>query len=154
LVTMLCMPFATFALLGNTRSSMATVDTPRNSLRARSPAQWSTANSPSSPPAPGDLPLALAPQDDGRNSDQRGQNESAESVATSWGARIWTMGIGPFLPWISGGWLLGVVAFSARPLLGLVIVSRLRNRGLSRPSAKLTQLATELLKRMQMRPSV
>ncbi len=129
LAAMVCLPLATFALLGNAR--------PPSTARVVSAADRL-------PSGRADEPVIRIPT--------LFENESGDvpKVALPFSA----VRVGPLLPWLSGAWLLGVVLFSVRPLLGLLTVRRLRCGGLSPPSAKLARLAGDLVVRLHIRQSV
>ena len=129
LVAMICLPLATFVLHNDARSQPTVLQSTDVALSAVDPAPEQRSAEPSAP----------------MNAPIQRESGSLADVALS---------VGPFLPWISGGWVLGVVLFSVRPLLGLVTVRRLRSRGLSPPSTTLAQLAGDLIARLGVRQSV
>jgi beta-lactamase regulating signal transducer with metallopeptidase domain len=57
----------------------------------------------------------------------------------------------PFLPWLTGAWLVGVVLLSLRPLAGLLVVYRLRRHALSPLPAPIVISAERLAARMKLR---
>ena len=73
-------------------------------------------------------------------------SEAQARFAAAW--RGWADRVAPLLPWIAQTWMVGVLIFSARPLVGLAIVRRLRRRGLSPLPAGLAQQAGELAARL------
>jgi beta-lactamase regulating signal transducer with metallopeptidase domain len=58
------------------------------------------------------------------------------------------------LPWITISWLVGVFGLAMRPLWGLVVVRRLKTRGLSPLSTELRKLAGHLMVRLRVHAAV
>jgi beta-lactamase regulating signal transducer with metallopeptidase domain len=58
------------------------------------------------------------------------------------------------LPWITIGWLVGVCGLAMRPLWGLVVVRRLKTRGLAPLSTELRKLAGHLMVRLRVHAAV
>lgn len=72
-----------------------------------------------------------------------------ESKLDEWGERSRFA-----LPWLSAGWLLGVLVLAMRPLWGLVVVRRLKTQGLAPLSTELRKLAGRLMVRLRVHAAV
>jgi beta-lactamase regulating signal transducer with metallopeptidase domain len=131
LLAMVGLPLATFVSLGDARSQTSAV----TAAAVRPMPTNRTAETP-------------APISD---SAKEGPADSPGAAPVRSARPAWMVLVGGLLPWLSGGWMLGVVLFSLRPLLGLWTVHRLRSRGLSPPPAGLTRLADNLVARFCIR---
>jgi beta-lactamase regulating signal transducer with metallopeptidase domain len=94
-----------------------------------------------------------------QRSTQRGLAEGSSShtgftVATPLMHTWWAQRLQPLLPWLSGGWLIGVILLAVRPLWGGLMVHRLRTKGLSSLSSDVQELAVRLVDRMAIRKTI
>ncbi|MGC2662136.1 MAG: GWxTD domain-containing protein [Bryobacteraceae bacterium] len=62
----------------------------------------------------------------------------------------WDRGLTTVVPWLAPFWILGVFLFYARHVLGLISISRLRNRGVCAPPAQWQRQITRIAERLQL----
>ncbi len=146
LAAMLCLPAVTLARLASPSSAPPTifVDNTQNAIDRA------------------DQPAALRQDRVSRSEAPRAATATGPTVAETTDAprpaaaatMPWSAHLAPALPWLSGCWMLGVLLFSLRPILGLYNVHRLRTRGLSPVTVEVRRIGQALSARLGIRGSV